>query len=175
MKQNFSMQAIRFFLTWFLCLFFRVLLINLPNIEPVSSLLLCLGKRFNYIELFLFGFLNILFFDVITLKFGIWTIFTALTYALIGIGTYLIKKEKIHYLKYSIISTLFYDLITGLIIGPILFNQEFKQALIGQIPFTLYHLIGNLVLTISFTYILELFFCCKLAILLKGEKYNHVG
>ncbi|MDR3646485.1 MAG: hypothetical protein P4L22_03015 [Candidatus Babeliales bacterium] len=158
MKQKFSMQAIIFFLTCLLCLLLRALLINLPNIEPVSSLLLCLGKRFNYIELFLFGFLNILFFDVITFKFGIWTIFTALTYALIAVGTYLVKTRKVHFLKYSIISTLVYDIITGLIMGPILFEQDFIQALVGQIPFTIYHIIGNLVLTISFTCVIEIFF-----------------
>lgn len=173
MKQKFSMQAIMFFLTCFLCLLLRVFLIHLPNIEPVSSLLVCLGKRFNFIELFLFGFFNILFFDVITFKFGIWTIFTALAYALIGVGTYLIKKRKIHYITYSILSTLVYDIITGLIMGPILFNQEFKQALIGQVPYTIYHLIGNVVLAVTLTYVLELFYCCKLAILLRGGKYYH--
>ncbi len=163
-----------FFLTCFLGLFLRLLLINLPNIEPISSLLICLSKRFNVIELFLFGFLNIFLFDIITFKFGTWTIFTALTYSFVGLGAYLVKKEKVHYLKYSIISTIIYDVITGLIMGPVLFNQNFYEALIGQIPFSINHILGNMILAVTFTYVLEFVYCCKLAILLRGGKYDHV-
>lgn len=174
MKQNSSLKALPFFFISFFCLFLRSILIGFPNIEPVSSSIICLGKKFNFTQLFLFGFLNILFFDILTFRFGTWTFFTALTYAAVGLGTYFIKQNKIHYLTYSIVSTLIYDVITGLIIGPVLLNQEFKTALIGQIPFSIFHVLGNLAFTLLFTYALELFFVTRLAIILKSEKYYNV-
>jgi hypothetical protein len=50
-----------------------------------------------------------------------------------------------------VIGTLFFDAVTGLSIGPLFFNQSFQGALWGQIPFTLWHLMGN----ISFALILS--------------------
>ena len=47
------------------------------------------------------------------------------------------------YAKFAIIGTLAYDAVTGLTVGPLLFHQTFYSALIGQIPFTILHLIGN--------------------------------
>ena len=40
--------------------------------------------------------------------------------------------------------TLFFDAATGLTVGPLFFNQTFISALMGQIPFTAFHLLGNI-------------------------------
>ncbi|MBU3942101.1 MAG: hypothetical protein KKF74_04270, partial [Nanoarchaeota archaeon] len=42
--------------------------------------------------------------------------------------------------------TLIYDAITGIGTGMLFFKQSFMLTLMGQIPFTLYHLAGNIVL-----------------------------
>jgi hypothetical protein len=49
----------------------------------------------------------------------------------------------LNYGIFAIVGTLFYDALTGLTIGPLLFGQSFTEALIGQIPFTISHLLGN--------------------------------
>jgi hypothetical protein len=54
-------------------------------------------------------------------------------------------------LKYSIIGTLVYDALTGLTIGPLMFKMPFMVALVGQIPFTLWHLAGNMVMALVFS------------------------
>ena len=48
-------------------------------------------------------------------------------------------------------ATLIYDVITGLTIGPLFFNQSFLSALSGQAIFTVYHLIGNVSLALLFS------------------------
>lgn len=52
-------------------------------------------------------------------------------------------------LAYSIIGTIAYDALTSLTIGPLMFGQPFMNALVGQIPFTLMHLVGNAVLAVT--------------------------
>ena len=47
--------------------------------------------------------------------------------------------------------TLFYDAVTGLTIGPLFFHQSFIVSLVGQIPFTVLHLLGN----VSFAIVLS--------------------
>ena len=49
---------------------------------------------------------------------------------------------------FSIVGTLIYDAITGIGTGMLFFNQSFMTTFLGQIPFTLYHLAGNVVLSI---------------------------
>jgi hypothetical protein len=48
---------------------------------------------------------------------------------------------------FSIVATVIYDAITGVGMGMLLFNQQFMPTVTGQIPFTLYHLGGNVVLS----------------------------
>ena len=52
-----------------------------------------------------------------------------------------------NYVLFGAAATIVYDAITGLGIGTLVFKQPFLAALTGQIPFTLYHLGGNLVLS----------------------------
>jgi hypothetical protein len=43
---------------------------------------------------------------------------------------------------------LVYDAVTGIGTGMLFFHQTFMMTFIGQIPFTMYHLAGNIVLSI---------------------------
>jgi len=96
---------------------------------------------------FLFAGLSIVLFDAVTSGIGVWTLVTALAYGALGAGAYYFFKNREsktkNYVLFAIFGTLFYDVVTGLTIGPLLWGQPFVVALIGQIPFTLMHLVGN--------------------------------
>jgi len=97
----------------------------------------------------LFGFVGVISYDLITRTLGIWSIFTVGSYALLGLlaGIYFKKRNKIrHYVGFSIFGTLVFDAITGFGTGMIAFKQPFMMTLMGQIPFTIYHLMGNVLL-----------------------------
>ncbi|MEN9921657.1 MAG: hypothetical protein RLZZ517_635 [Candidatus Parcubacteria bacterium] len=145
-----------------LCLAFRLVPVRLPNIEPLLSTQMPFSKVYGAHVAFIFGFMSIVLFDVLTAKVGIWTIITGIIYGVLGIWSvsFFKKREmkRINYVKFAILATLFFDAATGLTIGPLFFQQTFMQALIGQIPFTILHLIGNVTfaLTLSpliYTYI----------------------
>jgi hypothetical protein len=88
-------------------------------------------------------------FDVITGMVGPWTIVTSLTYAGLGLLFYKVlrsknaRKTKVGLKKYlgcGITGVLIFDVITGVLAGPLMFGMSFELALLGQIPFTLLHL-----------------------------------
>jgi uncharacterized membrane protein len=106
------------------------------------------AKRFGALGGFLFAFLSIVIFDGVTSGWGVWTVVTALTYGFLGIGAYYFFKNREsktkHYVLFAVVGTLFYDAVTGLTIGPLVWGQSFMVALTGQVPFTLMHLAGNI-------------------------------
>ncbi|MEA3399128.1 MAG: hypothetical protein U9R00_01285 [Patescibacteria group bacterium] len=149
MKKNWK------YLTIFIgALLFRLIPIpfRVPNIEPIMAAQMPLSKRFNSFSIFFFGFASIAIYDVFTSGIGIWTLITALAYGLVGlVAGFFFKGKKRNYVSFAIVATLIYDAITGLTLGPLFFGQSFMVSLIGQIPFTLLHLIGN----VSFAIILS--------------------
>jgi hypothetical protein len=56
---------------------------------------------------------------------------------------------------YAVIATIVYDAVTGLTIGPLFFHQSFLVSLVGQIPFTLLHLLGNVSFAIVLSPVIE--------------------
>jgi len=153
MKKEF--KYITAFLTVFL---FRLIPFRAPNLEPIMATIMPLGKSYGKIIAFGFGFLSIVLFDVITSGVGIWTLATALAYGIIGLGaTYYFKNRSgwKNYAFYAVIATIFYDAITGLTIGPLFFNQSFMVSLVGQIPFTVLHLLGNVSFAIVLSPVIE--------------------
>ncbi len=113
------------------------------------------SRAYGALSGFSFAALSILLYDLITHTLGMHTFFTAEAYGLIGLTAayYFTKKEisKWDYVRFAIFGTLFFDAVTGLTIGPIFFHQSFTQSLVGQIPFTALHLLGN----IAFAYFLS--------------------
>ena len=145
-----------------ICLIFRLIPVRLPNIEPVLATQMPFAKVYGNSVAFMFGFMSIVLFDILTFRVGIWTLVTATAYGTLGVwSVFFFKKremKRINYAKFAILGTIFFDAVTGLTIGPLFFNQTFVQACIGQIPFTILHLIGNVTfaLTVSplvYTYI----------------------
>jgi uncharacterized membrane protein YuzA (DUF378 family) len=133
------------------------------------SILMPFAKRFEIIGGMLFPALSIALYDVITLKFGVWTLITALAYGFVGLlaAHYFNTHEPSlkEYLKFTIWATLMYDLMTGVLAGPAFFGQSFSEALAGQIPFTIYHLIGAIGFVLLLTPVVEWFLAWEPAII----------
>ncbi len=147
MQTHFNTHALKYLLGFGLVFFIRLLPFRPPNVEPVLATAMPFAKRFGALGGFLFAFLSIVLFDGVTSGWGIWTLITACTYGVIGAAAYFYFKSREskarNYVVFSVVATLFYDAVTGLTIGPLLWGQPFMVALVGQIPFTLYHLAGN--------------------------------
>jgi uncharacterized membrane protein len=117
------------------------------------------SKKYGALSGFMFASMSILLYDTITQTLGIWTLITGLTYGVIGLMSGIFFKRypssRYTYAGYAIISTLFFDAVTGLTIGPLFFHQTLSQAFTGQIPFTISHLIGNTFFAYIFSPLLE--------------------
>ncbi len=145
----------KFILAWTISILLRLIPFRPANIEPILAMQMPFAKRFGFSTAFMFAFLNIVLYDVITNKVGVWTIITASAYGSLALfSVWYFKNRKstaVHYVINAVIATIIYDTVTGLTIGPLFFGQSFIAALLGQIPFTLYHLIGN----VSFALVLS--------------------
>jgi len=130
-----------------------------PNVEPITATMMPFAKKWGMIAGLAFGVLTVFSFDVITGTIGPWSLFTAGAYALFGLaaGFYFsrARSSRAQYVIFAVIGTLFYDAITGLTVGPLFFGQPFMAALVGQIPFTAYHLAGNVVLAAVLSPVIE--------------------
>ena len=120
-----------------------------PNVQPIMSTMMPYTKRWGILAGIVFTLLAMIIFDLVTGTLGLWSILTISTYCLITFfaGYYFKKRSKIkHYVIFAVIGTLFYDIVTSLTIGMLIFNQTFIQTIIFQIPFTINHLISNVIL-----------------------------
>ena len=137
----------KFILGWLFVFVVRLIPFRPPNIEPVLATQMPFSKHYGKFAGFLFAFINIVIYDSVTSGIGMWTWVTAFAYGFLGVlAGWFFKNRKSSWLNYGIfavIGTLIYDALTGLTIGPLFFGQPFMEALIGQIPFTLNHLLGN--------------------------------
>ena len=153
MKKEF--KYITAFLT---VLIIRLIPFRAPNLEPVMAVIMPFGKKYGRLMAFSFGFLSISIYDALTSGFGIWTLITAIAYGLIGLGSSYFFANRSgwkNYASYAVIATIAYDAITGLTIGPLFFHQSFMVSLVGQIPFTLIHLLGNVSFAIVLSPVIE--------------------
>lgn len=130
-----------------------------PNVEPVTATLLPLGKRMGPATAFLFGFLSILLFDLATAEVGMWTFVTGITFGLIGIASHVFLRNTRgtawQYAVFAVVATLIYDFITGVLMGNLLFAMPLGEAFMGQIPFTVNHLLGNIFLSLTLSPMLD--------------------
>lgn len=128
-------------------LFFRLLPFRAPNVEPILAAIMPASRVFGGLAGFFFGTLSVLAYDLLTNTLGFQTFFTAGAFGVLGFwsASYFRRNQakKFGYLRFAVLGTLFFDAVTGLTVGPILFHQSFWGALVGQIPFTALHLAGN--------------------------------
>ncbi len=137
------------------CLLIRLIPFRPPNIEPILATQMPFSKAYGKIAGFLFAFFSMVLYDILTGKVGIWTFITASAYGLLGLWASIYFKNKNNsswnYAKFAVMGTLAFDIVTGLSVGPLFFHQPFMEALIGQIPFTALHLIGNIGFAVVFS------------------------
>ena len=152
-KINFLDKVLKFLIGWTTCFLIRLIPFKTPNIEPLLATQMPFAKKYGALYGFFFGSLSILLFDIVSQKVGIWTLITGVCYGLLGVfASVFFKKQKstrLSYLKFAVVGTIFYDALTGLTIGPLMFHQSFMESLIGQIPFTAMHLLGNCILAVT--------------------------
>lgn len=139
---------LKFVVGFAVCLIVRLFPFRPPNIEPILATQMPFSKAYGAIAGFLFAFMSIVLYDLITNTLGVWSLLTAGTYGVLGLlGALYFKSRKpsaTNFLRFAVFGTLFFDVVTGLSIGPLFFGQSFYGALVGQIPFTFLHLVGNL-------------------------------
>jgi len=143
----FKKNWFKFTIGFIVCLLIRLIPFRPPNIEPILATQMPFSKAYGAYFGFLFAFLSIVLYDLVTGTLGIWTLLTAGTYGVLGLwAAYYFKTRQAsasNFAVFAIMGTIFFDVITGLSIGPLFFHQSFYSALVGQIPFTLLHLLGN--------------------------------
>lgn len=136
--------AVKFILSIFVSNMIR-LFSFIPNNDPIMALMLPYAKQKNRFAGFLFPFITMFSFDAITGHLGLLTLITATTYGVLGLFfVFIFKNRKIgikSYLLSGAFGVLVFDFITGCIAFPIFFSMPFEQAIVGQIPFTLIHLV----------------------------------
>lgn len=131
----------------------RMLPMRPANFEPMLATIMPFSTRFGFITSFLFGFLGIALFDAVTSGIGIWTVIAGFMYGALGAGAHLFfqkcEPSTKNFLAFGIVGTIVYDVMTGLTVGPLAFGQPLMVAIVGQIPFTLMHLLGTVVFTLA--------------------------
>jgi hypothetical protein len=110
------------------------------------AMMLPYSKKEGLAKAFFFPLIAMVAFDILTNRIGVWTIVTSLTYAGLGGLFYFYFKNfgKISLKRYigsSTMGVLIFDFITGVIASPFMFGMTFEQAFLGQIPFTIMHLV----------------------------------
>ena len=155
LNKNYSKYSPKFFLALILCLLVRLIPLRAPNIEPILATTMPLSKAYGVFFGFSFPVLSILLYDMITHTLGVQTLFTVFAYGVLGIWSSRYFKNKkgtsFDYVGFAVIGTIFFDAVTGLTVGPLFFHQTFLASLLGQIPFTALHLVGNVI----FAYVLS--------------------
>ena len=119
-----------------------------PNVEPIMATMMPYAKRWGWIAGMTFTALSMLCFDLITGTLGPWSLVTIPMYTLLGLcaGVYFRKRKStpLNYVGFAVAGTLVYDFFTGIFITSIMFKAPLWAVIYGQIPFTLWHLGGNI-------------------------------
>ena len=149
---TFTTGWLKYIAGWLIVLLIRFIPFRPPNFEPMLAAAMPFSKQFGVVGSFLFGFLGIIVFDFLTASVGLWTLITAVAYGAVGIAAHYFFRNRnasiANFAAFGFLGTVAYDAATGLTIGPIFYGQPFMEALIGQIPFTIMHVLGTLVFAV---------------------------
>ena len=124
------------------------------NLDPIFALFL-LNRNFDKKYLIIGILSNFLIFDYISNQIGIWTFFSPVCYIFLLLfcdNLIFYNKSLTCNLRYTIFFTVIFDLVTAST-GPIFFGQLWFEMLIGQIPFTMMHLISNITAYLVFCFV----------------------
>ncbi len=148
MEATLKNNYFKYFVGLFVCLLVRLIPLRAPNVEPILATMMPFSKKFGMFMSISFAVLSIFLYDLLTNTIGIQTFFTLGAYGVLGLFSALYFKKREanvwNFVRFAVFGTLFFDIATGLTVGPIFFNQSFTSTLVGQIPFTILHLLGNI-------------------------------
>ncbi len=155
------MKLLKFVLAFFACVLLRLVFQAYPNFEPIVALAIPVAASMGGLAGFLFAVLANLSFDFISGRVGLWTVYTSLAYGFVGFGAWFFLKGRElklkHFVGFSVLGVLFFDLVTALLFG-LQFGQTLQNTLIGQIPFTMNHLLGSIFFSLTITPLAWAFF-----------------
>jgi phage-related holin len=143
-----------------------------PNVEPILALAMPMSRTRGAISSAFFAMLSITSFDLLTSGFTQWTVVTSLAYGIVAAGAGVVVSRVRGlwgYMLYAVIGTIVYDFLTGVMAGAVLFGMSWREGFIGQIPFTVNHLIGNVILTLVLSPVAEMLLQRKMYI--RNVKY----
>ncbi len=158
MSKNLTSGWIKGFLAVGFCVLWRLFPFRPPNVEPVLATIMPYTRRFGPAGTMLLTFLCMVAYDVLTGTVSQWTAVTALTYMLVSLAAWFCLRGRrgiLPYVLFAVPATLFYDFVTGVAAGALLFGMSWQEGFIGQIPFTVNHLIGNLILAAALSPLIE--------------------
>ena len=119
-----------------------------PNNDPIMAVTLPCAKR-GRVAALVFPIAAMVLFDVLSQRLGVWTVVTAATYGLLGLGfsyvfSALTKRGRsigaATFLVSGVVGVLVFDFVTGPVMSSAMFHMSFGEAFVGQIPFTVKHL-----------------------------------
>jgi hypothetical protein len=122
-----------------------------PNNDPIMAVMLPYAKQKRRWMAVAFPVLAMVLFDLLSAQVGIWTVVTAATYGLLGWGFAVLCARRdargrrsgvLTYLSLGVAGVFVFDFVTGPVMSSLMFGMSFQQALLGQIPFTLWHLVS---------------------------------
>lgn len=153
------MNKLEYIISLIFTLIFRFIRI-FPNNDPIMGFILPEGRK-SMLKSASFAFIAMFIFDFFTSGIGIWTIVIASVYALIALVFSFffkkIKKAKIsQYALAATIGIIAFDIITGPIMSSLIFKMPFWISVIGQVPFTFYHLVSGLTYVIILAPVFDL-------------------
>ncbi|MEW6216778.1 MAG: hypothetical protein AB1543_03775 [Candidatus Bipolaricaulota bacterium] len=127
-----------------------------PNNDPILAVVLSYARR-GRLGAVVFPAAAMVLFDLMSQQVGPWTVITAGTYGLLGFGfsclygTLTRRGYRITTTAFPIFGVagvLVFDFVTGPIMSSVLFRVSFFEALVGQVPFTLRHLLSVVAYTL---------------------------
>lgn len=83
---------------------------------------------------------------------GLWTLTGAITWGIVGLLFSMQKPNgsPFTFAKLGLGGTLLFDALTGVILSPLIWGMPWGDALVGQIPFTIKHLMGIAAVSLIF-------------------------
>ncbi|MFH1106429.1 MAG: hypothetical protein V1787_00885 [Candidatus Micrarchaeota archaeon] len=139
-------EPAKYFLGLVATVLFRVIPMPLPNLEPIMATALPFAKRMGPVAGAAFAFVALASWDLISGRLGLWTLYAGATYAVIGYGAGKFFASRKLNLKnrvgFAAGATVIFDAATALVFGW-QFGQPLSVTVAGQVPFTAYHLLGN--------------------------------
>ena len=139
---------------------FRLVPMPLPNLEPIMATTLPFAKKMGPLAGLLFALAALVSWDFISGRLGMWTLYTGIAYAAVGYyaGKFFAERKlgMKNRLGFALAATLFYDAVTALAFGW-QFGQPLAVTVLGQIPFTAYHLLGNTIAVAVLTPLIDFY------------------